>query len=71
MKADIINGILEIYPSNETEEYALDCWFGINVNQCTRETNGKNISFCSCSHPRGKYIYRLKRKIQILFLHVL
>ena len=47
MKAEIINGILEIYPQNATEDYALRKWYTDNVNQCTCETNGKNMGFNS------------------------
>ena len=67
MKAEIINGILEIYPSNETEEFALDSWFGKNVN-CTRQVNGKNMSFCSIDHPHNKFWFRLKLKLSRLWL---
>lgn len=47
MKVEIINGILEIYPESKTEDYALQKWYDDNVDNCTGQTNGKNIGFCS------------------------
>lgn len=64
MKAEIINGILEIYPESKTEDYALQKWCETNVNSCTSETNGKNIVF----YPYRKYKRSLYNKLR-LWLH--
>lgn len=67
MKAEIINGILEIYPHNDTEEYALEKWYGENVDQCTGETNGKNMSFCPVKHPHNKFWFRFWFRLKLRF----
>jgi hypothetical protein len=46
MIAEIINGILEVYPKSETEEYALDQWAKENIN-CSQQANAKNIGLNS------------------------
>jgi hypothetical protein len=44
MIAEIINGILEITPKNQTESYALDKWWEQNVS-CSRQADARNLSF--------------------------
>lgn len=64
MRAEINNGILEIYPQCKTEDYALDKWYIDNVNGCTLETNGKNMGF----YPYKKYKRSIWNRIR-LWLH--
>ena len=68
MKASIINGILELYPQSNTEDYALGKWYKDNVHQCTRVVNGEYISFNSMNHPMAKWYNRLKFKIKLFLL---
>lgn len=64
MKVEIINGILEIYPESKTEDYALDKWYDENVNGCTQQVNGKNISFNSYKKMELSLYNKLR-----MFLH--
>lgn len=64
MRAEIINGILELYPQSNTEDYALDKWYKDNVNMCTLQTNGKNMGF----YPYKKYRRSAWNRVR-LWLH--
>jgi hypothetical protein len=64
MRAEIINGILELYPQSNTEDYALGKWYIDNVDQCTRVTKGENIGFYSYKRYRRSIWNRFR-----LWLH--
>lgn len=61
MIAEIINGILEIYPKSKTEDYALQKWYEDNVNSCTRATKGENMAL----HSYRKYKRSILNKIRL------